>query len=367
MWDVEPSIFADLAPEQVEEALTRFQTVDVERGFRLMEEGEDDPSLVVVLKGKLLVSTGGTQLAQLSPGDLAGEMALFGSGMRTATVDAASDATLLLLDADGYEDLRAISHPVAAAIEDHALQQLNNRLRFTSRRIAELAEGTAVERLIPGAGFFDKVANALGAGGILFPGWVDGAGILASSPLFAGVSREILEEVASHFHPVRARRGQFLCMQGETGNDMFVLGSGLVQVIVAVDGDRVEQLATLEAGEAFGMGALLQPDQQRMASCVAAEKVVALSMGRIRWAEIISRADIVGSVMRVAMIRSLADQLAYANGQLSQLDIRRARKELADPSVSAAFLRNAAAALEAYGDQFTDQAPFAPPYGFGAH
>lgn len=348
MYDALPGIFKDLPPSDVQEAMGYFQSVEVEAGFRLMEEGDDDASLVVVQNGELIISTAGTRLGRANAGDVVGEMALFGSGMRTATVDAATDSKLLLLDVPGYQALRDVGHPVAAAIEDHALSQLTGRLRATSQRIAQLAKGTDTHHTLPTAGFFDRMASAFGTGG-LFADRIDKAAVLADSPLFAGVPPEILAEVAACFYVVGARRGQFLCTQGETGNDMYIMASGKVDVVVAVSGERAQHLATLERGEAFGMCALLHPNQPRMASCVTRESAVALTMGKIAFAEITGRHDIVGSVIRVAMIRALADQLAYANGQLSQLDLRRVQLESNDPMRSAELLRNAVAAVEAHG------------------
>lgn len=349
MWDLLPPFLQEMPESVLQDALAFFDVVQVEAGIRLMEEGEDDPSLVIVLNGELVVSTGGTFLGRAHGGDVLGEIALFGHGMRTATVDARVATRMLLLDADGYRKLRDAGSPMAAMLEDYALTQLTRRLEVTSARIAELSEGRGLAFTPPGPGFFDRVASMFGAGGTLFPAQVEGAETLARSRLFAGVPRPVLEEVAAHFHPVAVRRGAFLCTQGETGNDMFVIGEGLVEVIASVGGERVQHLATLEVGDAFGMGALVMPEQHRRASCVAAERVVALSMDRIAWAEVISGANPVGSAMRVAMIRALADQLAHANGKLSMLDPRHARVERADASSTSALLHGAAAALESHG------------------
>ncbi|NCG19208.1 MAG: cyclic nucleotide-binding domain-containing protein [Rhodobacterales bacterium] len=152
------------------------------------------------------------------------------------------------------------------------------------------------------------------------PGRVDSVAVLRGSPLFKGVPDSILGEVAQHFYPVAARRGHFLCTEGESGNDMFILRG----VVVAThQTHRFERLATLEPGDAFGMCALIQSDCRRIASCICREQMVGLSMGRITWAELICRNDTVGSVLRTAIIRALADQLAYANAQFSLFDMRR--------------------------------------------
>lgn len=339
MYDFLPPIFAGLADADIQTALQRFKTVDVDAGVRLIEEGDEDPTLVVVHTGELEVRTGDTVLGKAGAGELLGEMALFAGGIRSASVTSLSRCKLLVLDWDNYDYLRRARHPVAFAIEDSALESLSDRLRAVGDRIAALAEGTPVEHVTPSRGFFDRVASAFGSGGVMAPPRIDGAAVLARSPLFAGTVPEVLAEVAAHFVPMAARRGHFLCTEGETGNDMYVIASGAVDVLVATGDDKVEPVATLEPGEAFGMCALVQPAQPRMASCVAREKVSALTMGKIAWAEVATRGDMVGSTLRVAMIRALCDQLAYANGQLALLAHNHDLKRLA----------RAGAGVEAHG------------------
>lgn len=339
-----PDLFKDLPDADVNEALDKFRTVEVEAGFRLIEEGDMDSSLVVIMSGECEVSTGGTVLGSVSRGDLIGEIALFSHGMRTATVESVSKCELLLLDIDSYEELRNAGSTVALSIEEHALNLLADRLRTIGDRIASLAVGQDRTAFVPEAGFFDRVASAFGSGGVMSAGRVDGAAVLAKSPLFHAVPDVLLQHVAEHFVPMACRRGHFLCTEGEEGNDMFIVASGLVDVVVATQGGRMELLSTLEAGDAFGMCSLIQTQHPRMASCIAREKTVCLALGKMKWAEVIPYPDIVGSVIRVAMIRALADSLSYANAQLSMLDMQRMREENVDRQ--RAVVRRAAAGVE---------------------
>lgn len=339
MYDFLPPIFKGLMNEDIATALQRFKTIEVGPGERIIEEGDEDPTLCVVHTGELVVHTGATKLGKAKAGDLIGEMALFAGGMRSASVDTLTTCKLLVLDWENYDYLRRAKHPIAFALEDRALEQLTDRLRKVGDRIAELAKGTPVEHVRPSPGFFGRMASLLGSGG-LFSANVAGGDVLAKSPLFAGAKPEVLAEVARTFAPIGATKGHFLCTEGEPGDEMYVIASGLVDVMVATGPDRVEVVATLEPGEAFGMCSLVQPGQPRMASCVCKEKVTALSMGKITWAETATRGDLVGSVLRVAMIRALADQLAYANAQLARLDS--ARGDLG-------ALAKAGAGVEAHG------------------
>lgn len=346
MYDFLPPIFEGLSPQDVATALQRFRTLEVDGGVRIIEEGDEDPTLVVVQRGELVVSTGPTRLARIKAGELLGEMALFAGGLRTAAVETATPCTLLALDWENYDYLRRSRHPVAFAIEEHALGALTDRLRAVGDRIARLARGTPIDHVTPSPGFFGRVASVFGAGGAVSAARVDGAAVLAKSPLFAGAKPEVLAQVAACFTPIAAPRGHFLCTEGEPGDEMYLVADGRVDVLVATREDRVEPVATLEAGGAFGMCALVQPGQPRMASCVVRERVTALSMDRLRWAETAPRGDLVGSVLRVAMIRALADQLAYANAQLARLDLAR-------PDLGAVL--RAGVGVEAHGAFLGDQ------------
>ena len=122
---------------------------------------------------------------------------------------------------------------------------------------------------------------------------------------------------------------------------------GVVEVVVAAKGDKVEPLATLEAGEAFGMCALVQDRHTRMASCITRVRTTCLSMDRIQFAAVIHRADRVGSALRVALIRALIDQLAYANGQLAMLEMQ----------IEMGALIRAGAGVEAHGSYLQAEKP----------
>ena len=252
MNDYLPTIFDGLSKPLVDQALEIFQTVDVPAGAVVIEEGEVDSTMAIVYSGELRVHTGNTLLGRAGAGAMIGEIALFGEGLRTASVTAAVDSKLLVLDAGGFAALREGWHPVAATIEEHALHTLTNRLREVGDRIAALAYGEERAVSVPGPGFFDRVASAFGSGGIMAPPRMNAAEVLGRSPLFHGVPEALLAEVATHFTPIGVRQGHVLCTEGERGEDWFVVADGEIDVLVATANDRVEPLARLQSGDAFG-------------------------------------------------------------------------------------------------------------------
>jgi PPM family protein phosphatase len=91
------SLFRDLA---LDEILRVMEQVDVESclpGQTLVHEGAQGEKLYVILKGSFAVLRKGKQIAELLPGSHFGEMALLGSGIRSATVEAREPSRVLVL------------------------------------------------------------------------------------------------------------------------------------------------------------------------------------------------------------------------------------------------------------------------------
>lgn len=320
MIDPLASFFEGFTPRQVEQALDCFSREVVQHGTPVMLEGEQDGALIVVVDGQLEVRTGDLELATAGPGDLLGEIGLFTDGVRTATVETNTEAELLVLTRAGYDELVARQNPVAMRIEQLALAALVTRLRDVDGRIARLAAGTPIEHHRPSPTFFGRVARLLGGGGALRPPPVDVVGALLASRLFADVDPEVLVHIAAAFLPEAWRGGEFLCTEGEPGESLFLIVGGSVDVLVETHADHVEPVATLGAGEAFGMAGLVD-SRPRTASVVTTGDAVTLRLDRSGWEAVTAHDHPAGRALRVAMIRALAESLAFANGQLALLDL----------------------------------------------
>ena len=89
MSDTLPPIFETVPADHLAQALRHFRRVVVEAGTQLMEEGDEDPTVICIADGTVEIETGGVKLGKAGPGELIGEMALFGDGMRNASVKTA--------------------------------------------------------------------------------------------------------------------------------------------------------------------------------------------------------------------------------------------------------------------------------------
>ncbi len=350
MTEYELPLFEGIPGEHVAWALRFFRLVEVDYGMRIIEEGEEDPTLLCVVDGALHIKTGDLLLGEAGPGDVVGEMALFGAGQRMASVEAVTSTRMLVLDRDGYRQLRGVGSPVAMAIENLALEQLMQRLSDTSDAIAELAEGTPAAVVVPQKGFFAAVQGLFGAGGPRPAGAIDPVHVLRSSGFFRDASDEAIAEIGARMAAQAWSAGSFLCTEGTIGHEMFVLAEGAVQVVISTGGERVEQLATLQPGDAFGMIALLD-SRPRMASVVSTAPVTVLVLGLVDWQDLVNVNSQGGSTMRVAMIRTVSDQLSLANAQLAQLELSRQIEGNLER------LYRANAHMEAYSKQLTPVEP----------
>jgi hypothetical protein len=121
------ALFAGASRPTLERLAARVEPVVVERGVRVVTEGDAPDSLYVIRGGSFTVEKGGHHVATLGPRDWFGEIGLLHRTPRTASVIAASDATLWSVP--GPEFLAAIGE---SALPPAGL------LEGVSTRIAEL-------------------------------------------------------------------------------------------------------------------------------------------------------------------------------------------------------------------------------------
>lgn len=97
-------------------------------------------------------------------------------------------------------------------------------------------------------------------------------------PLFAGLSSQQLDDVASHLTPERFRRGETIFVQGEPGHTLYLIETGRVS-LTTVDGGQEYELPTLHSGDFFGERSLLTGDSHTT-SVVAQTDVDLWTLGR---------------------------------------------------------------------------------------
>ena len=88
---------ADLDQDEREAIRRLGQEVSYAEGERVIEEGSKGTHLFILLSGRVQVLKGGRGIAQLEPGSVLGEMALFNEDLRTSEAQAVRPSTLLAI------------------------------------------------------------------------------------------------------------------------------------------------------------------------------------------------------------------------------------------------------------------------------
>jgi PPM family protein phosphatase len=155
------------------------------------------------------------------------------------------------------------------------------------------------------------------------------AELLGKIPLFRYLSYTELMKVLSLVDLRTFEKGQTLILEGSSGEEMFLLVQGLVNV---VKGDQV--LTKIKKGEMFGEMSLFD-SARRSASIVAAEKTVAM---------VIARKELMPLLRREAQ---LAVKLLWALTQELNQRLRNSSKDLADAKAALGSLLPAAGLSQA--------------------
>jgi CRP-like cAMP-binding protein len=110
-------LFASLSEDERRELASGCAVQTAEAGSHLIGEGARGYSFFVLLEGTATVTSQGSKLTELGPGEFFGEIALLAGGRRTASVTATSHVKLLVMSAGEFSRLQQ-NHPgIAAEIE----------------------------------------------------------------------------------------------------------------------------------------------------------------------------------------------------------------------------------------------------------
>lgn len=305
-------IFSGLTDSQLTACLGLFRKKQLRRGQRLFEAGRRANSVAVVLRGTLLATVNDQAVGRLLEGEVVGEAAGFQGKARTATVRAACDSVVLVLPADNIEALRTEFTFVYDRMLERGLLQLARRVQDTNRRVALSGNGQLAQPKRPRVReLSDLWADVVS----LAP--PDLVPVLRTFEGLEHVDEEVLAAIAASADARRVPAGRPICLEGELGDTLFVLGSGRVRVLRNTRGGRSEELAVLTGPTVFGTGGLLL-GERRNASCVVTEDGAA-------WVHALSADALLGlrgepaRVLRESLMASLRLQIRNAGRLLADI------------------------------------------------
>lgn len=113
-------LFSACSKKDLQKVARASDEIDVPAGKVLCQEGKTGREFFLILEGTALVKRNGRKVASLGKGQFFGEMALLDRGPRSATVEADTDMTLLVLGQREFgglvDEVAGLAHKLLAAM-----------------------------------------------------------------------------------------------------------------------------------------------------------------------------------------------------------------------------------------------------------
>jgi CRP-like cAMP-binding protein len=131
--------------------------------------------------------------------------------------------------------------------------------------------------------------------------------LLGEVPLFSGISPAQMEKVADSMEVMTASAGQIIIQQGDTGDEMYVVETGRLEVtVVTKDGKRLGVVKEYTSGTFFGELALLSDaGTLRSATVTAAERSRLLILRRESVADMLQKGGLYRTLGTVPLFAGL--------------------------------------------------------------
>lgn len=127
-------VFAPCSDAELNEISRLATPVDVKAGQQIAKQGDLGHEFIVIVSGEAVVEKDGREVGRLGPGDYLGEIALIDAVTRTASVVAATDMSLEVIDKRGFNTLLDSAPTLARTM----LRGLVHRIVDLESEVAEL-------------------------------------------------------------------------------------------------------------------------------------------------------------------------------------------------------------------------------------
>lgn len=142
-------LFRPLSERELLRVLQVTEVVNYGNGETVITEGEAGEELFIVLRGRLRVTRGGSEIATFLPGDHFGEMALVRSQPRSATVSSDGPSELMLIRRPDFFEILRKEQKLAVKLLWQFLGVLADRLADTTRELGAAKSELSQEDLTP--------------------------------------------------------------------------------------------------------------------------------------------------------------------------------------------------------------------------
>lgn len=141
-------MFKGLSPEQIAELLSICAKISYRKGLAVFRSGEEPREMFILVQGRLKVTfPDGGQTESYSPSGIVGGIGLVTGEKRTASVEAASDALLLVFRREEIEVLFARDHELHTKVLTNVIADLVARHRKEDDLIESLRQVRSFEVL----------------------------------------------------------------------------------------------------------------------------------------------------------------------------------------------------------------------------
>lgn len=125
---IDSEFLATFPADKIDDILAAFRIIELEGGAVLINKGELNLNLYLVMEGQLIVEDGVVQLAILNEGDLCGEMSYLGADRAVATVRTVEKSKVLAIEGQVFAKLLGENQ----AVQSYMAKLLAKRLRKTN-------------------------------------------------------------------------------------------------------------------------------------------------------------------------------------------------------------------------------------------
>lgn len=146
-----------------------------------------------------------------------------------------------------------------------------------------------------------------------------GVEALGRCRLFSGLGQSSLQALARHLRTRRFKRGEVVFHQGDPGDALFIVASGVVKVVVPSEDGEEAILATLRRGDFLGELALID-GAPRSASAIALEATEILTLPREQFRSLVASEPAIRDALLVALAGEIRRLTTYV-AELHFLDL----------------------------------------------
>jgi len=281
-------------------------------GEVLWKQGEPSSSIGLLYRGELQVFVDGQDIGTVRPGQIFGEASVYNpTAKRSATLRAVFPTEVLLLDRSDLDWLERDVPIFFDRLITMSLEAMAKRIRTTDKVIANLSPGRS-QLPSHGIGAARTVWRSVRKTfGLQRP---DLESLLSQLPHMQQATQAQLAVLASSFTADPFERGEIIIREGSQGNSLFLVGSGTVKATKNIHGHGAEDLVQFDAGDMFGLIALVKPGE-RTASCIGRAPGWVFTMDHRTYRSMELRSRI---TWKSCLASVLAVQLRIANGLVAR-------------------------------------------------